>query len=218
VEGGCCLWVVGVSGQLSSFVPVLCCCSWARGMGAPCFSCAVVPVSCRGGQSSFVGGWSERSSSLVDFRGLWVVSFVGGQGFALMVGGSCRLWAVVPVLCGGWSWFMVHGLLGWTTHVVSGSAVVVRGWSYPFRTVVGGGCGWVCPSSFVGSDRGEVIVVCGWLVRVTRGFKTHEKPGKTREPVSRVRVRLGLQIPNPNPHPPPPAMPTRTGLQTRDIP
>jgi hypothetical protein len=123
----------------------------------------------------------------------------GGR-FVPFVGGRARfVWWVV----------VVHGLLGWTTHVVSGSAVVVRGWSYPFRTVVGGGCGWVCPSSFVGSDRGEVIVVCGWLVRVTRGFKTHEKPGKTQEPVSRVWVRLGLQIPNPNPHPPPPAMPTR---------
>jgi len=41
------LWVVGVSGQLSLLVPVLCCCSWVRGMGAPCFSCVVVPVSCR---------------------------------------------------------------------------------------------------------------------------------------------------------------------------
>jgi len=44
--------------QLSSFVviPVSCCggqslfvggwSKWARGMGAPCFSCVVVPVSC----------------------------------------------------------------------------------------------------------------------------------------------------------------------------
>jgi hypothetical protein len=34
-----------------------------------------------------------------------------------------------------------------------------------------------------------------------------DSPGKTQEPVSRVRVRLGLQTPNP--HPPPPVTPTR---------
>jgi len=45
--------------------------------------------------------------------------FVGGRSFVLMVGGSCRLWAVVPILCGEWLWFM-----GWMSHVVSG---VVRG-------------------------------------------------------------------------------------------
>jgi len=28
------------------------------GMGAPRFLCAVMPVSCCGGQSLFVGGWS----------------------------------------------------------------------------------------------------------------------------------------------------------------
>ena len=96
-EGSRCSWVVGVSGQLPSFVPILCCCSWARGMGAPRFSCVVVPVFCHGGQSSsFVGGWSGRSLSLVGVvvlcvlvvvcgwlefcrDGGWFVSFVGGR-------------------------------------------------------------------------------------------------------------------------------------------
>jgi hypothetical protein len=95
-EGSRCSWMVGVSGQLPSFVPILCCCSWARGMGAPRFSCAVMPVFCHGGQSSFVGGWSGRSSSLVGVvvlcvlvvvcgrlefcrEGGWFVSFVGGR-------------------------------------------------------------------------------------------------------------------------------------------
>jgi len=96
-EGSRCSWVVGVSGQLPSFVPILCCCLWARGMGAPRFSCVVVPVFCCGGQSSsFVGGWSGRSSSLVGVVVLcvlvvvcgrpefccddgWFVSFVGGR-------------------------------------------------------------------------------------------------------------------------------------------
>jgi len=88
----------------------------------------------------FVGGWSERSSSLVGFCGLWVVSFVGGQGFVLMVGGSCRLWAVMPVLCGGWSWFMGYWgghpmslvgrlwlFVGGRTHLVSWWVMVVGG-------------------------------------------------------------------------------------------
>jgi len=130
-------------------------------------SFVVIPVSCRGGRSSFVGGWSkwavvvahahfvllfvgardggslffvcgrarflllfvggwsERSLSLVGFHGLWVVSFVGGQGFVLMVGSHARfVWWVV----------MVHGLLGWTSHVVSGS--------HSPCIVVGDGCGW----------------------------------------------------------------------------
>jgi hypothetical protein len=147
-------------------------------MGAPCFSCAVVPVSCRGGQSSFVGGWSERSSSLVDFRGLWVVSFVGGQGFALMVGGSCRSWAVVPVLCGGWSWFMGYWG-GRPTSLVGQLWLFVGGRTHfvPWWAVVVGGCAprrsWVLTggklSSFVG----------GWCEShaVSKPTKNPAKPG-----------------------------------------
>jgi hypothetical protein len=78
-EGSRCSWVVGVSGQLPSFVPILCCCPWARGMGAPRFSCVVVPVFCRGGQSLFVGGWSGRSSSLVGVVVLCVLVVVCGS-------------------------------------------------------------------------------------------------------------------------------------------
>ena len=103
--------------------------------------------------SLFVGGWSERSLSLVGFHGLWVVSFVGGQGFVLMVGGSCRLWAVMPVLCGGWSWFMGY----WGGHPMS---LVGQLWLF-----VGGHTHlvswWVCSSSFMDFDRGEVVVVRG---------------------------------------------------------
>ena len=72
-----------------------------------------------------------------------------------------------------------HGswAIGVESHVVSGSAVVVRGWSHSPRIVVGDGCGWVCSSSFMDFDRGEVVVVraCfvawwaivvgGWLVQ-----------------------------------------------------
>jgi len=91
--------------------------------------------------SLFVGGWSEHSSSLVGFRGLG--GFVCGQpGFCLdggqfmsFMGSRARfVWWVV----------MVHGLLGWTSHVVSGSAVVVRGWSHSPRIVVE----TCCSSSF----------------------------------------------------------------------
>jgi hypothetical protein len=78
------------------------------------------------------------------------------------VGGSCRSWVVVPILCGEWSWFM-----GWTSHVIIG---VVRGQLYSLRVVVGDGCG---SSSFVDFDRGQfvggharfvlwwVVIVCG---------------------------------------------------------
>ena len=57
VEGCHHLWVAGISGQLSLFMPVLCCCLWVQGMGAPRFSCVVVPISCHCGWlvQSFVG-------------------------------------------------------------------------------------------------------------------------------------------------------------------
>jgi hypothetical protein len=116
-----------VSGQLPSFVPILCCCSWVQGMGAPRFSCVVMPVFCRGGQSSFVGGWSGRSSSLVGVvvlcvlvvvcgwlefcrDGGWFVSFVGGRG---SWGGrpTSLLWAVVLTSCHGRRWLWVGVLL-----------------------------------------------------------------------------------------------------------
>jgi len=100
-EGSHCSWVVGVSGQLPSFVPILCCCSWARGMGAPRFSCVVVPVFCRGGQSSsFVGGWSGRSSSLVGVVVLCVLVVVCGQ----------------PEFCRDGGWFM--SFVGGRAHFV----------------------------------------------------------------------------------------------------
>jgi len=60
-------------------------CSWVWGMGAPRFLCVVMPVSCCGGRSLFVGGWSGRSSSLVGFRGLspliwaWMEGWAGGD-------------------------------------------------------------------------------------------------------------------------------------------
>ena len=94
----------------------------------------------------------------------------GGQ-FMSFVGGRAHfVWWVV----------VVHGLLGWMSHIVSGSAVVVHGWLYSFCIVVGDGCGWVCSSSFMDFDRGElwlfvggharfvawwVIIVGGWLVQ-----------------------------------------------------
>jgi len=75
----------------------------------------------------------------------------GGQ-FVSFVGSRAHfVWWVV----------MVHGLLGWTSHVVSGSAVVVHGWLHSPRIVVGDGCGWVCSSLFMDFDRGEVVVVSG---------------------------------------------------------
>jgi len=67
----------------------------------------------------------------------------GGQ-FVLFVGSrACFVWWVV----------MVHGLLGWTSHVISGS--------HSPRIVVGDGCGWVCSLSFMDFDRGEVVVIRG---------------------------------------------------------
>ena len=70
------------------------------------------------------------------------------------VGGHARfVWWVV----------MVCGSLGFTSHVVSGLAVVVHGQSYSFCVMVGGGHGWVCSLLFVDFDRGAVVVVCGWL-------------------------------------------------------
>jgi len=128
--------------------------------------------------SLFVGGWSEHSSSLVGFRGLWVVSFVGSQGFVLMVGGSCCSWAVVPVLCGGWSWFMGYWgghptlLVGWLwlfvggrTHLVLWWAMVVGGCAPRRSWILTGGKLW----SFVGGRARFVawwaIVIGGWLVQ-----------------------------------------------------
>ena len=126
-------------------------------------------------------GWSGCSSSLVAFCGLWVVVLCvivvicgqlgfcldGGQ-FMLFVGGHAHfVWWVV----------MVCGSLGWTSHIVSRSAVVVRGQSYSFCVVVGAGRGWVCSSSFVDFDRGQLwsfvgdcacfmswwaVIICGW--------------------------------------------------------
>jgi len=128
--------------------------------------------------SLFVGGWSERSLSLVGFHGLWVVSFVGGQGFVLMVGGSCRSWAVVPVLCGGWSWFMGYWgghptslvgqlwlFVGGCTHLVSWWAMVVGGCAPRRSWILTGGKLW----SFMGSHARFMawwaIIVGGWLVQ-----------------------------------------------------
>ena len=75
----------------------------------------------------------------------------GGQFVSFVGGCACFVWWVV----------MVHGLLGWTSHIASGSAMVVCGWSYSLRIMVGDGCGWVCSSLFVDFDRGEVVVVRG---------------------------------------------------------
>ena len=70
-------------------------------------------VTCRGGQLSFVGGWSGCSSSLLGFCGLWVVVLCiivvicgrlgicldGGQ-FMLFVGGHAHFVWWVVVVCG----------------------------------------------------------------------------------------------------------------------
>ena len=234
MEDGCHLWVVGVGTphcwwvdgrQLSSFVPILCCCSWVRGMGAPRFSCAVMPVSCHGGRSSLVGGWSGCSSSLVGFCGLWVVVcaslwlFVGSQGFVLMVGGSCCSWAVVPILCGGWLWFM--GYCGGHPMLLVAQLWLFMGSHTHFVlwwAVVMGGCAprhsWILTGGSCGHSWAVVPVSCcgGWLVQFFVGFETmcdsSTLTSKPREPMSWVWVRLGLQIPNPHPHPPPPMTPT----------
>jgi len=125
MEGSHHLWVVGVgtprcwwvdSGQLLLFVPILCHCSRVQGMGAPHFSCAVMPISCCGGQWSFVGGWSGCSLSLVGFCGLWVVVL-----------------CVIVVICGQLG-FCLDG--GWFVSFVG------TGWSCLF-CVVGGHSSWV---------------------------------------------------------------------------
>jgi hypothetical protein len=123
----------------------------------------------------------------------------------------------------GWLWLFVGGRTHFVSWWVCSSSFVDfdRGqwWSF-----VGGHArlsrgGW---SSFVGSCHLWVVVVCGWLVQSFVSFEnacdSNTLPGKTWEPVSRVRVRLGLQIPNPHLHLPPPVTPTCTGSQTCDIP
>jgi len=52
-------------------------CSWVRGTGTPRFSCAVVPVSCRGGQL-FVGGWSGQGGG-----GMWILHIQSQKIFQL---------------------------------------------------------------------------------------------------------------------------------------
>jgi len=122
-----------------------------------------------------VGGWSGCSLLLVGFCRLWAVVLCvivvicgqlgicldGGQFMSFM--GSCAhfVWWVV----------MVCGSLGWTSHIVSGSAVVVHGQSYSFHVLVGGGHGWVCSLSFVDFDRGQLWSFMGsvatffyWLI------------------------------------------------------
>ena len=101
----------------------------------------MLPVA--GGLSWVMGGF---------ICGLPGLCLDGGQFMSFVGGHACFVWWVV----------MVHGLLGWTSHVVSGSAVVIHGWSHSPRIMVGDGCGWVCSSSFVDFDRGEVVVVRGW--------------------------------------------------------
>jgi len=156
---------------------------------------------------------------------LW--SFVGGWGFVLMVGSLCCSWVVMPVLCGGWLWFVGHWgghptllvgrlwlFVGGHTHFMSWWAVVMGGCAPCHLWILtGGGCGrlWVV-----------IPVQChgGWLVQSFMDFETMcdstTLTSKTQEPVSWVRVRLGLQIPNL--HPPPPMTPTHTGSETCDIP
>jgi len=65
-----------------------------------------------------------------------------------MVGGLCRLWAVMPILCGGWSWFMgqLWLFVGSHTHFMSWWVVIV-GRCAPCHSwiLTGGSCGcsWV---------------------------------------------------------------------------
>ena len=161
--GGCSMSLAGHSWAV---VHILCDGWWLfiNGLGGHSSSfggCEGAVVIVHGQSSLFhfvEGGWSGCSLLLVGFCGLWAdvlcvivvicgwpgICLDGGQ-FVLFVGGhACSVWWVV-VVCGS---------LGWTSHIVSGSAVVVCGWSYSFHVMVGSGHGWVCSLSFVDFDRG----------------------------------------------------------------